>query len=172
VDDARRFRRGVAGVNRPGADFLFARGEIRPQAEQMIRGADERADAGFLTPSSFKKFLRLGGGQINQVALDLRADDDGFAGDGARTYSRTLRTNGFLSAVARSFSFTLQAKIVGLSVSRKKNFGDGFFLRREFERERGFAGVEVRLDFFSTASCASASLSPRLASLADARGVS
>jgi len=40
----------------------------------MIRGADQRAHAGFITASSFKNpSPRLG--QINQVALDLRADD-------------------------------------------------------------------------------------------------
>ena len=59
VDDARGFRRGVAGVNRPGADFLFAGGEISPQTEQMIRGADQRADAGFLHAEFLQKFLRL-----------------------------------------------------------------------------------------------------------------
>src|ERR1017187_137006 len=47
VDHPGGFRRGVADVNGPGADFLLARREIRPQAEQMIRRADERADAGF-----------------------------------------------------------------------------------------------------------------------------
>ena len=32
VDDARRLRRGVAVVDRPRADFFFARRKIRPQA--------------------------------------------------------------------------------------------------------------------------------------------
>src|SRR5674476_1019647 len=34
MNHARRLGRGVADVNRPGADFLFARREIRPQTEQ------------------------------------------------------------------------------------------------------------------------------------------
>ena len=79
MDHAGGFRRGVARVDGPGAHFFFARREIRPQAEQMIGRADERADAGFADAEFLQKFLRLGVGQINQIAFDLRADDDGFA---------------------------------------------------------------------------------------------
>ena len=35
----------VAGVNRPRANFFFARCKIRAQSEQMIRRANQRADA-------------------------------------------------------------------------------------------------------------------------------
>ncbi len=49
----------LAGVNRPRADLLFAGGQISPQAEQMIGGADKMADAGFLDAEFLEKLLRL-----------------------------------------------------------------------------------------------------------------
>ena len=52
------------------------------------------------------------------------------------TYSRTFFTYGFESAVARSDSFTLHAKIVGLSVSRKNCFASVALVRRQRDRQR------------------------------------
>ena len=150
VNDAGRFGRGVARVNRPGADFLFAGGEIRPQAEQMIRGADQRADAGFVDAEFLQKFLRFVRRKINQVAFDLRADDDGFAGEMVRLWRiRALwRRADWCRRWPDRFPSRWQAKMVGLSVSRKKPLEMTFSSGVSFERERGFAGVEVRLDFF------------------------
>ncbi len=142
------FGRGVAGVNRPRAHFLFARGEIGPQAEQMIRRADQRADAGFTHAEFLQKFLRLRFGQINQVAFDLRADDHGFAGEMVR---------GVVADFQDERIFVRAGQIAFLHVARKnrrlvghqpEQAGDGFFFRREFERERGLAEVQVRLQFF------------------------
>ena len=63
-------RRGVARVNRPGADFLFVDGEEGPQAEQVIGAADQRADAGFLHAQFLQKLLRFLGREVDQVALE------------------------------------------------------------------------------------------------------
>ena len=45
VDDAGGGGRFVAGADGPGAGLLLAGGEVGAQAEQVIDGADERADA-------------------------------------------------------------------------------------------------------------------------------
>ena len=59
VDDAGGGGGLVADVDGPGARFLFAGGEIGAQAEEMIGGADERADARFLDAEAFEIFLRF-----------------------------------------------------------------------------------------------------------------
>ena len=48
----------VALVDRPGAGFLHAGGEIGAQAEQVIDGADQRGDAGIVHAHVLEK---LGG---------------------------------------------------------------------------------------------------------------
>ena len=48
MDGAGCYGSGVAGVNGPGADFLFAGGEESAQAEQMVGAANQRAHAGFV----------------------------------------------------------------------------------------------------------------------------
>ena len=67
-------------MNGPGANLFFAGGEIGAEAEQMISGTDQRADARFVHAEFLKEFLRLPGRKIDEVAFDLRADDDRFTG--------------------------------------------------------------------------------------------
>ena len=81
MDDASRLGRGVPHVDGPRANLFFPGGEIRSQTEQMIGRADERADARFGDAEFLEEFFGLLSGQINQVALNLRADDHGFAGE-------------------------------------------------------------------------------------------
>ena len=50
MDDAGGHRGGLAGMDRPRAGFLLARGEVGPQAEQVIRGADEVSTPGLRDP--------------------------------------------------------------------------------------------------------------------------
>ena len=47
-------RRRVADVNRPRPHFFLAGGEVGLQAEQVIGGADQRADAALVDTSSFR----------------------------------------------------------------------------------------------------------------------
>ena len=148
MDDAGRLRRRVADANRPGAHFLFAGGEVGLQSEQVVGRANERADAALLarrapsgtrSPSSGDRSTR----SLSICALMTTASH-------ARcvcTYSRTFFTYGFESAVARSDSFTLHAKMVGLSVRRKNCFAVLALVRRERDRQDRFAGIETRFDF-------------------------
>ncbi len=82
------------------------------------------------------------------------------------TYSRTFRTNGLASAVARSVSFTLHAKIVGLSERRKKVEEMAFSSFVKSTVRAGFPASSQVSILTSTASSAMAILSPRLASRA------
>src|SRR5689334_14418987 len=50
VDDAGGLRRGIALVDRPGPDFLGARGEVGLQAEDAVAGADQAIEARLLQP--------------------------------------------------------------------------------------------------------------------------
>ena len=103
VDDRRRLRRGVAGVDGPGAGFLFAGGEVGTQAEQVVDRADERADA------------RLGDavrGEVLRGLLERQLGAETVTASApwwVATQCRTSATSGFVSAVARSSSATLQA---------------------------------------------------------------
>src|SRR5690606_16978912 len=77
MDDAGGLRRAVAGVNRPGAHLFLARREERPQPEQMVGGADQRADAALGDAEILEEGGRLGGLEFDELALDLCADDHG-----------------------------------------------------------------------------------------------
>ena len=81
VDHAGGRGRLVARVNRPGARFFFAGGEVSAQPEQMIDGADQRADAAALDAEVAQIFRCFRLAQIDQLALDLRADHDRFGGE-------------------------------------------------------------------------------------------
>ena len=81
MDHARGRRRFVAGVNGPGARFLFAGREECAQAEQMINRANERVHAAVFDAEAAQIFQRLFFAQIDQFAFDLRADDDRFGGE-------------------------------------------------------------------------------------------
>src|SRR5262249_33909015 len=71
--------RFVAGVNGPCARLLFASGKKRAQPEQMIHRTDECMDTAVFYAETAQIFERLVFGQINQLALDLRADHNCFS---------------------------------------------------------------------------------------------
>ena len=72
--------RRVAGVDGPGADFLFVEGEEGAQPEHVVGAADQRGDAGFLHAQFLQILLRLLRREVGQVALQLRADHHRLAG--------------------------------------------------------------------------------------------
>ena len=98
------------------------------------------------TPSSFRNASASSGDRstrsLSICALITTASQDRCV----CTYSRTFITYGLVSAVARSPSFTLQAKMVGLSDEQEQRRGQRPFFRRQLDRERRLARVERRLD--------------------------
>ena len=55
--------------------------EVRLQAEQMIGGADQRADTALLHAELLQERGGLFGVQVDEIALDLRADHHRLAGE-------------------------------------------------------------------------------------------
>ena len=154
-------RRGVAGVDRPGAHFLLAGGEVGPQAEQVIGGADQRADAALLHAQLLRGTASPSSGERSTRSLSICAlIDDGLARRGASSRSRgTLTTYGIGVRGRQVASFTLQAKIVGLSVSRKNCRGDALAPRAISSTVRaGLPASRCVSSFASTASSAIACL--------------
>jgi hypothetical protein len=92
VDDAGRLRRGVAGVNRPRAHFLLAGGEVRPQAEQVVGGADQRADAALLHAQLLRGTPRLPPAQIHRSLSICALMTTASHARCVFTYSRTFST--------------------------------------------------------------------------------
>ena len=62
------------GLDRPGAGFLFAGGEIGAQAEQGIGGPDQALQAAFLNPQARQEFGAVRLGQLDQLGFHLGAD--------------------------------------------------------------------------------------------------
>ena len=79
MDNAGGGGRFVASINRPGAGFFFAGGQVGPQAKQMIDSANQCAHAAFLDPEIAQIFLGFGFAQVDQLAFNLGADDDCFS---------------------------------------------------------------------------------------------
>jgi hypothetical protein len=130
----------------PRADFLFPCREIRPEAEQMIRRSDQRTNTAFLDAELLQECVRLVWRQIHQVALDLRADDDGFAGEVrldvvADLQHIRIRVGGCevrLPDVARK-----DRRLVGEQEERRRH---GALFRRERHGHRRLASVQRGFD--------------------------
>ena len=119
-----------------------------------------------LTPSSSRNAARFVGREVDQIALDLRADDDRLAGQVRADVVADLHdVADSSSAVGQVDSSTLHAKIVGLSDSRKSARAKRAFLRRQSTVSAGLPASSAASIFASTASSAAAALSPRLTSL-------
>ena len=159
--------RGVAGVDRPGARFLLAGGEVGAQAEQVVGRADERRHARVRDAEVGEVLARLGVRQLGELGLDLRGDDDRLGAEvrlGVLA-DRRRRAGEFVSAVASSSSATLQAKSIGFEVSRKNRRATAFSSGESGRGERALAGVRgARASLSATASDSFASLSPPRAS--------
>ena len=80
VDGASGLGGGVAGVNGPGATFLFVEGEKGAQAQQAVGGVDEGVHAGFGHAEFAQILAGFGGGEVDEIAFELGAEEDGFAG--------------------------------------------------------------------------------------------
>jgi hypothetical protein len=59
MDNPRGGRRPCAAVNGPGPRFLRADGEIGDEIEQLIAGADQAVETGFLQPERIEKLGAL-----------------------------------------------------------------------------------------------------------------
>ena len=68
---------GSAARNRPGAAFVFADREERNVPEQIVAGADDAIEARFLQPQVGEERRGVGGLELRDFELDLRADGDG-----------------------------------------------------------------------------------------------
>src|SRR4029453_835145 len=75
MDNARGGGRLVTGVNCPCACLLFACGEKRAQAKQMIDGANECVHAAIFDTDTAQIFHRFVFAKIDELTFDLRADD-------------------------------------------------------------------------------------------------
>ena len=118
------------------------------------------------TPSSARKARASSGSRstrsLSICALITTASHDRCVS----TYSRTLTTYGFVSAEAISSSRTLQAKIVGLSVSRKKGCETARSSSVRATVKAGRPASSAASIFARTPSSPMAVLSPRLTSRA------
>ena len=114
----------VASVNCPGARFFFAGGKKGAQAEQMINSADERMDAAVFHAEIVQIFQASCFAEIDEFALDLRADHHRFGGKMmARVILDTACRRRCLDSsriAAKSDSADVTCKNSRLRVSRKK----------------------------------------------------
>ncbi len=78
VNHSGGLRSGPPDVDRPCADFLDARGEVRRVAEAVVRSADQSVQPGGFDAEVFQKGLRFIRSEILQIFFDLRLADDAF----------------------------------------------------------------------------------------------
>ena len=114
----------------------------------MIGRADERADARFGDAEFLEEFLGLLRGQINQVALNLRADDHGFAGEMRLHIVADLEDIGVLVGGGEIGLLDVAGKDGRLVREQEKWFSNDALLRRQLTGERGLAGIQHRFEFF------------------------
>src|SRR3954467_11429807 len=72
MDHGRRLWRGVAVVDRPRAHLLFASGEIRLEAEQLVARANKTVESSRLESERPQKISAIFRRQLRQLGLDLR----------------------------------------------------------------------------------------------------
>ena len=96
MDLAGRELRRRAARNRPGAALVLADGEERDVAEQIVAGADHAIEPRFGQAEIGQKGGGVGGVELRDLELDLRADRDG-GRSGARKKRR--QPGGFRRAV-------------------------------------------------------------------------
>ena len=135
-------------------DFLLARREIRAQAEQMIRCADQRADAAIRRRRGLQKLLRVLGAEDRRVALDLRAD--------RRRLRRARCVFAYFAPRLRGRRFSRRSrdrcprrrctrKASAWRSAAKSRRDRRLSLRRgvsRLQRDRGLAGVQMRARVF------------------------
>ena len=95
--------RGVATRNRPGAAFVFADGEERNVAEQIVAGANDAIEPRFGEAEIGEKRRGVGRLELGDFELDLGADGDR-GGGGAGEKRREAGRVGGLARVAPAAS--------------------------------------------------------------------
>jgi hypothetical protein len=76
VDDAGRAGGFGAAADGPGADFLYASGEVGDEVEQRVGGVDEAVEAGFFETDGLEEFGALGGFELRDLGFEGSADAD------------------------------------------------------------------------------------------------
>src|SRR3954471_9229627 len=113
----------------------------------MIGGTDQSANSGFLHAEFFEKFFCFIRGEIDEVALDLGADNHGFAGEMCFDVFADLQDKRILISGLEVRLFDITGKDGGLVREQIKMAGNGFFLWSEGGSDGGLSGVEAGLQF-------------------------
>ena len=158
MDPAGRPLGVLAAPDRPRPRLLRAGGEERDQVEQPVGRQADPVECGLLDPEVVQERLRLVGGELGQLGLDLGVDRDAFGVPRSRGVGRPAAA----TASGLPLSSTLATYRVGLAVSRSTGSGIST------AAERAGRPCPARPSAVSSAACsATASLSPLLAVLAD-----
>jgi len=123
MDDARGSWPLGAAVDGPGAGLLRADGEIGDEVQQLIAGADQAIEAGFLQPQRFEKV----GALLARQRRDFRFGSwptivptrQPRLPPGAFDVPATLLRKNLLPALARKASSTLQTYRPALGTSTR-----------------------------------------------------
>jgi hypothetical protein len=146
VDHPGRLRRRLTNVDRPGAYFFFSGRKVGLQPEQPIRGAYQGADAAFLDPKLFQKCIGFFRRQIDEIALNLRADDHRFTREvlaNVRTHFADIRV---CVGGCKVRLFEVAGEDRGLVGEQKELSGKHPLVGRKRDCERGTAAVETLLE--------------------------
>ena len=65
-----------AAADGPGADLLYACGEVGDEVEERVGGVDEAIEAGLLEADGFEEFGALGGLELGDFGFECSADAD------------------------------------------------------------------------------------------------
>ncbi len=136
---------GGAGGDGPGTDFLVVEGEEGAEAEDVIGGADEGADAGFRQSQGIEVVLGVLGGQVEEVAFELGADGDGVAAVVGLGVVEEAAHVGVLRKVGEVALLDVGDKDGGFVGEEEGGAEEGTFLGGEGAGEGidGFPGLEV-----------------------------
>src|SRR3546814_11006700 len=77
MDRARRLGRLCALLHSPGPRFLGADGEEGDQVEEVVAGANDAGEAGFMKAEFGQEFGSIGGIHLDDLRLDRGGNDDG-----------------------------------------------------------------------------------------------
>ena len=148
MDDPGGRGRLVPGVDGPGPRFLFARGEVGAQTEQMISGANEAHRRRFFDPEAFQVFALLVLTEIDEIGFDLRGNDNRFGIE----MGLYVLAHGLDMRIGVGRGKLLFRDVAGeesrLAGEEEKALKQGLFVGIDLEHDGGFALVEMRLEFF------------------------
>lgn len=131
----------VAGVDGPSPDLLVVMGEEGSQSQQPVGGMDQGVDARFRDSQFFEILARVLRAQINQIAIELSAEDDGIAlmmGLGIVTH---LLDPAVLIGGREIAVLDIGREQGGLVRQQKQVSGDGLVFDGQMQGMRRLAGV-------------------------------